>query len=67
MSRVTIVLREDEQKALVELARAELRTPRDQALVLLRHELERRGLLPKEGEAQFQQEAARVCHGRGKQ
>ncbi len=61
MARVTIVLREDESKALVKLASTELRDPRDQARFLLRSELERRGLLQPESasKADTSQEAPR--------
>ena len=46
MSRVTIPLRDEERKALLELALSELPRPADQARFILRKELERRGLLP---------------------
>ena len=49
MSRVVVTLRKDEREALVKLALAELRNPRDQARHILRQELQRRGLLPSNG------------------
>ena len=45
MARFTIRLDEDERAALVELARTERRDPRDQAALLVRDELTRRGIL----------------------
>ena len=44
-TRITIALEQSERAALMRLARAELRTPRDQARHLLRTELRRLGLL----------------------
>jgi hypothetical protein len=46
MSRITVNLHTDEQKALQSLAQVERRHPRQQAAILIRRELERRGLLP---------------------
>ncbi|MGH2541785.1 MAG: hypothetical protein ACRDIB_03250 [Ardenticatenaceae bacterium] len=43
-SRVVVTLRPEEREALVRLAQAELRTPRDQASFLLRQALQRSGL-----------------------
>jgi hypothetical protein len=51
MARVVVTLGRIEQEALVKLALSEVRTPRDQARYILRQELERRGLLPKETQA----------------
>jgi hypothetical protein len=45
VSRVTVTLNSAEREALVKLAVAEMRTPRDQARRILRLELEQRGLL----------------------
>ena len=57
MSRIVIILAEQERKALVELARHEMRYPRDQVRLILRQELERRGLI--EPEEKF--EASQDC------
>lgn len=46
VSRLTITLQEDEKVALGRLSEKEKRDPRDQAALLIRNELERRGLLP---------------------
>ena len=46
MTRVTVTLRQDEREALCLLAARERRDPRDQAAMLIRNELKRRGLLP---------------------
>ena len=46
MIRISINLREDERKALAQLADIERRDARQQAALLVRNELERRGLLP---------------------
>lgn len=46
MARVIINLRADEKDALLELADREFRDPRAQAALIIRTELERRGLLP---------------------
>jgi hypothetical protein len=45
MSRITIVFDPDERAALDELAHREYRDVRQQALLIIRRELERRGLL----------------------
>ncbi len=45
MPRLTIYLPINERDALYQLARREYRNPREQAAVIIRHELERRGLL----------------------
>lgn len=45
-TRITVPLESEESKALIELAYAERRHPRQQAALLIRRELERRGLLP---------------------
>ena len=42
---IAVTLREDEREALGRLADAERRDPRDQAALIIRQELERRGLL----------------------
>jgi hypothetical protein len=44
-SRITVTLEREERSALMRLAEAELRDPRDQARLILRHELQQRGLL----------------------
>ena len=46
MARMTIQLPIDERDALFQLARHEYRNPREQAALIIRRELERRGLLP---------------------
>jgi len=46
MSSVVVTLNLAEREALVKLAIAEVRTPRDQARYILRQELKRYGLLP---------------------
>ena len=48
MIRLTISLREQERTALRALAEQEFRDPRAQAALIIRQELERRGLLPPE-------------------
>ncbi len=45
MTRITISLRDPEKIALRELAETEFRDPRQQAALIIRQELERRGLL----------------------
>jgi hypothetical protein len=45
MTRITVSLKEAEKTALLELANEELRDPRAQAALIIRTELERRGLL----------------------
>ncbi len=45
MPRVTLTLLPEEQGALIKLALSELRTPRDQARMIVRQELVKRGLL----------------------
>ena len=50
-ARITIALEQCERAALMKLAQAELREPRDQARYIIRCELERRGLLPPTDEA----------------
>lgn len=49
MSRVVVSLQPDEREALLNLANAELRTPRDQARLILIEALQRRGLLSSSG------------------
>lgn len=46
MTRLTLTLFDDEQKALRTLSQKERRHPREQAALIIRRELERRGLLP---------------------
>jgi hypothetical protein len=48
LSRLKLVLEQDEFAALYQMARAELRTPSEQARYMLRQELQRTGLLPAE-------------------
>lgn len=45
MGRITVFLHEDEREALHLLAEFERRHPREQAAILIRYELERRGML----------------------
>ncbi len=49
MTRITITLEPEEGTALQAVARREKRDPRKQAAVLIRLELERRGLLQADG------------------
>jgi hypothetical protein len=56
MRRVSINLYEEEKQALIELAERERRDPRQQAAVIIRRELVRRGLL--KAEQRCLQEAA---------
>jgi len=49
MSPTIIKLRPSERKALMVLAKRERRDPRDQAALIIRRELEQRGLLPADG------------------
>lgn len=51
-SRITIAFAQAERAALDELARLEYRDVRQQAAVIIRRELERRGLLPAEDAAE---------------
>ena len=46
MARITLTLSDSEFLALRGLAEKEIRHPRDQAALLIRHELERLGMLP---------------------
>ncbi len=46
--RVTITLQDDEKNALLVLAEQEKRDPRRQAALIIRRDLERRGLLPEQ-------------------
>jgi hypothetical protein len=48
MSRITLTLQEKELSALIALANQELRDTREQAVLIIRQELSRRGLLSKE-------------------
>lgn len=48
MLRMLITLNEDERRALTHYAKHERREIRQQAAVMIRHELQRRGLLPAE-------------------
>ncbi len=45
MARITVTLSDSERHALQVLSERELRNPRDQAALIIRAELERRGLL----------------------
>jgi hypothetical protein len=58
MARVTVTLKISERDALVILAEQERRDPRAQTALLIRGELERRGLLPVNADAKTQQNAA---------
>lgn len=46
INRVTVPLEQPEYSGLLKLAVADLRTPQDQLRVILRQELERKGLWP---------------------
>jgi hypothetical protein len=50
MMRVTVTLEPEEKAALLRLAQIERRDPRRQAALILRQELERRGLLEPPGD-----------------
>jgi hypothetical protein len=54
MIRYLISLEPEEATVLYELAASEMRDPRDQIRFMLRMELERRGLLPVQGEQPLQ-------------
>jgi hypothetical protein len=45
-TRITLTLAPSEKSALIRLAERELRDPRAQAAIIIRQDLERRGLLP---------------------
>lgn len=59
-SRLTIVLEPDENSALRTLAKNEFREPRAQAALIIRSELERRGLLEKDDPKNPEKQAAGV-------
>jgi hypothetical protein len=62
MIRITIPITETERDALRQLAKIELRDARQQAALILRNELERRGLLEppiREADKSIKQEANR--------
>jgi len=63
-SRITIEFAQGERAALDELARREYRDVRQQAAVIIRRELERRGLLPEDNGAADDRQAPEVQHGR---
>lgn len=46
MARITITLLDDESNALVQLAKRERRSPRQQAAILVRKQLRNLGMLP---------------------
>lgn len=46
LSKVTITITPEEKAALIDLAQAELRDPREQLRWLLKEAAERRGILP---------------------
>ena len=60
MSRITLTLNPLEKKALIVLAEKEFRDPRAQAALIIRQELERRGLLVSE---QNLESAGKAPHG----
>ena len=51
MPRVIVHLPEEEYEALLQIARVELRDPRDQVALWARQQLERAGYLPIDGRA----------------
>lgn len=57
MAWMSITLSDSERQALTQLADRECRHPRDQAALMLRHELQRLGLLPAEPASAQQSEA----------
>ena len=46
LSKVTVIMTPEEKAALIDLARADLRDPREHLRWLLREEAERRGMWP---------------------
>ena len=52
MTQFSVRLFREEREALVALAQEERRDPRDQAALIIRQELERRGMLPQQGQGQ---------------
>lgn len=52
MQRINIPLNSEETAALIKCAKADFRHPRQQAALIIRRELERRGLLPFDGAAE---------------
>lgn len=62
MPRMTIQLPIGERDALFQLARCEYRNPREQAALIIRRELERRGLLPPDAGAADERPAQEVRH-----
>jgi len=62
MPMLKIVLLPTEREALITLADRELRDPRQQAAVIIRRELERRGLLPADMAAADAYPAQEVHH-----
>jgi hypothetical protein len=62
MARLTLTLFDDEQNALRALSQKERRHPREQAALLIRRELERRGLLPADVSAADDRPAPEVQH-----
>lgn len=48
--RVMITLQEDERRALITLSEQEKRDLRQQAVLIIRHDLQRRGLLPEQAD-----------------
>lgn len=48
MAQITVKIHVTERNALFELAQREYRRPQEQAALIIRTELERRGLLPNE-------------------
>jgi hypothetical protein len=55
MERFTVRLRTEERDAIWRLAQQERRDPRDQAALIIRQELERRGLLTSPADADARQ------------
>lgn len=62
MVRLQVALEPSEADALARWAASELRDPRDQIRVVLRQELERRGLLHTKDDARKDQEAPAQAH-----
>lgn len=63
MERMTIMLQQDERKALIALALDERRDPRQQAALIIRRELENLGLLRPAGTCLPQVEARQGAAG----
>lgn len=64
MARLTLILPVSERDALFRLARQQARHPRAQAALIIRHELERLGLLAIDAPAQIARQTDTASHER---